>query len=63
LAILGLAQYFGIIRLSWVYDNFLGLILSAIIFATLLSIYLYISPKFTHELLAEGGNTGIILLF
>jgi len=53
-------NYFGVIRLSWVSDNFEGLALFSILFSVLLAIYIYVSSFITKELLSDLGNSGKI---
>lgn len=57
------AKPFGV-SLSWVYDSYTQIIVSAIVFSSLLSAFLYASSftpdrKGGERLLAEGGNSGI----
>lgn len=46
------------VPLTWIYDHYLQLSTSAIVFSFLLSAYLYISSFSGDKLLAEGGQTG-----
>ena len=43
---------------SFVYDNYLALATSSILFSLILSIYLYVKSFSDGALLADGGNTG-----
>lgn len=54
----------GVIKGTYIYDNYLSFATAAIVFSILLSIYLYVSsllikaPFTGRNALAEGGNTG-----
>ena len=46
------------VSLSYIYDHYLQFATSAIVFSSVLSVYLYISACRPGRLLAKGGNTG-----
>ena len=50
--------YFDVLPVTSLYDQFIPLLTSAIIFSYVLSIYLYISSFGKNKLLALGGNSG-----
>ena len=49
------------IPVTFVYDNFLALAVSSILFSATLSIFLYVKSFSTGALLAEGGDTGNVI--
>ena len=51
-------QYHGIIDLAYIYDNFLQLMTSAMLFCLALSVFLYLKALQPGTMLAEGGNSG-----
>lgn len=57
---IGIAIYFGFftssLNLSWLYDNYVPLMTSAILFSFCLSMYLYASSFMAGRLLAEEGS-------
>lgn len=62
---IGAAWYFGFfhrsLNLSWVYDNYVPLLTSSIIFSSLLSVYLYMSSFLKGRTLSKGGDTSYAL--
>jgi len=58
---LAAAQYTGVIRLSWLYNQQLQVATAAIIFSAVLSVYLYVSARMNKDCMkAEPGNTGVV---
>ncbi|KAI9262688.1 ergosterol biosynthesis ERG4/ERG24 [Sporodiniella umbellata] len=51
----------GLQPLTYVYDHYTGLVLSSILFAYTLSLFVYINSFYSNRLLALGGNTGNII--
>jgi delta14-sterol reductase/lamin-B receptor len=54
----GSFQGFGSYDLGWCYDNFVALASASIIWASVLSVLLYVASFRPGTLLAEGGDTG-----
>eukprot|EP01147_Barroeca_monosierra_P008843 gene8843-1203_t len=54
-------HFAGFINLVFLYDSFLQLMTATIVLCLLLSILLYFKARRPGTMLAEGGNTGIVL--
>lgn len=48
----------GQLNLAWVYDNYVALLTTAMVFCFLMSVLLYASSFGRGKALAQGGNTG-----
>lgn len=59
-AVIGVSA--GVIKATYIYDNFLPLASSAIVFAFSLAFFLYIKSTFNRRTnMSEGGNTGNVI--